>query len=80
MLTSLLLLQIKKYKLDFKRCYLYLRIFIKSGKTRRKHKEALVFDKVMPGVPRKMMDLQVYGSGFVDSAMAFSVSSFSSIG
>ena len=47
------------YKLDFKRCYLYSKKFFKSGKTPRKHKEALVFDKVMPSVSRKIMDLRV---------------------
>ena len=49
-----------KYKLDFKRCYLYSRIFIKLGKTQRERKEALVFDKVMPIVPRKIIDLRVF--------------------
>ena len=48
-----------KYKIDFKRCCLHLRIFIKQGKTLREHKEALVFGKVMPCAPQKIMDLRV---------------------
>ena len=37
----------------------YLRIVIKLGKTSREHKEALVFDKVVPSVRQKIMDLWV---------------------
>ena len=45
-----------KYKIDFKRCWLYLRIFIKPEKTPREHKEASVLAKAMPSVPRKIMN------------------------
>ena len=59
-----------KYKIDFKRCYLYLRIFIMLGITPREQKEALVFDKVVPSVPQKNYGVARCGSGFVDSATA----------
>ena len=37
----------------------YLRIVIKLGKTSREHKEELLFDKVVPSVRQKIMDLWV---------------------
>ena len=41
-----------KYKISFKRCYLYLRIFIKPIKRSTEQKKSLVFDKVVPSVAK----------------------------
>ena len=43
------------------------------------HKQSFVFDKVVPSVQQKLMDLRLLSSGIVYNAKALSVSIFASI-